>query len=88
MCQIFCCCIIQGVSFNYHHRNVRSRSQISRSRSRLLLRSLGLGLVSKYEPGLGLGGYGLDYITAKCREIRKAGQRHSLRLEPALNVGK
>jgi len=27
--------------------------------------SLGLGLVSKFEPGLGLGlgGYGLDYIT-------------------------
>jgi len=23
-----------------------------------------LGLVSKFEPGLGLGGYGLDYITA------------------------
>ena len=23
----------------------------------------GLGLVSKSEPGLGLGGYGLDYIT-------------------------
>jgi len=22
----------------------------------------GLGLVSKFEPGLGLGGYGLDYI--------------------------
>jgi len=23
----------------------------------------GLGLVWKFEPGLGLGGYGLDYIT-------------------------
>ena len=29
MCQIFCCCIIQGVSFNYHHRNVRSRVSVS-----------------------------------------------------------
>jgi len=44
MCQILYCCIIQGVSFIHHHRNVRSR-------------------VSKFEPGLGLGGYGLDYIT-------------------------
>jgi len=25
--------------------------------------SLGFGLVSKFEPGLGLGGYGLDFIT-------------------------
>ena len=25
--------------------------------------SLGLGLVSKFKTGLGLGGYGLDYIT-------------------------
>jgi len=25
--------------------------------------SLGLGLVSKFEQGLGLGGHGLDYIT-------------------------
>jgi len=25
MCQIFCCCIIQGVSCNYHNRNVKSR---------------------------------------------------------------
>jgi len=58
MCEIFCRSIIQGVSFNYHQRNVRSRS-------RLLRQSLGLGLVSKFGPGLGLGlgGYGLDYIT-------------------------
>jgi len=42
----------------------RSRTSRSRSRSRLLWQSL--GLVSKSEPvlGLGLGGYGLDYITA------------------------
>jgi len=26
--------------------------------------SLGLGLVSKFEPGLSLGGYDLDYTTA------------------------
>jgi len=52
MCQIFCCCIIQGVSFNYHHRNVRSQVSVSN-----------FGLVLKFEPGLGLGGYGLDYIT-------------------------
>ena len=26
--------------------------------------SRGLGLVSKFQPGLGLEGYGLDYITA------------------------
>jgi len=42
----------------------RSRTSRSRSRSRLLWQSLGLGLVSKFEPGLGLGGYGLVYITA------------------------
>ena len=29
MCQIFCCSIIQGLSFNYHHRNVRSRVSVS-----------------------------------------------------------
>ena len=40
---------------------LESRSRTSRSRSRLLWQSL--GLVSKFEPGLGLGGYGLDYIT-------------------------
>ena len=40
----------------------RSRTSRSRSQSRLLWQSL--GLVSKFEPGLGLGGYGLDYITA------------------------
>ena len=39
---------------------LESRSRTSRSRSRLLWQSL--GLVSKFEPGLGLGGYGLDYI--------------------------
>jgi len=40
-----------------------SRTSRPRSRSRLLWQSL--GLVSKFEPGLGLGlgGYGLDYIT-------------------------
>jgi len=49
---------------------------MTKSRSRLLWQSLGLGLgfygkvsvsVSKFEPGLGLGleGYGLDYITAR-----------------------
>jgi len=27
-------------------------------------------------------------VSTKCREIGKAGQRFSLRLEPALNVGK
>jgi len=41
---------------------IESRSRTSRSRSRLLWQSL--GLVSKFEPGLGLGGYGLDYIPA------------------------
>jgi len=29
MCQIFCCCIIQGISINYHYRNVRSRVSVS-----------------------------------------------------------
>jgi len=38
---------------------LESRSPTSRSRSRLLWQSL--GLVSKFEPGLGC--YGLDYIT-------------------------
>ena len=28
MCQVFCCCIIQGVSFHYHERNVRSRVSV------------------------------------------------------------
>jgi len=40
---------------------LESRSRTSRSRSRLLWQSL--GLVSTFEPGLGLGGCGLDYIT-------------------------
>jgi len=26
---LFYCCISQGVSFNYHHRNVRSRVSVS-----------------------------------------------------------
>jgi len=38
----------------------RSRPRTSRFRSRLLWQSL--GLVSKFEPSLGLGGYDLDYI--------------------------
>jgi len=48
---------------------VRSRVSASvsnlraRYRSRLLWQSL--GLVPKFEPGLGFGGYGLDYITAE-----------------------
>jgi len=29
LCQIFCCSSIQGVSFNYHQRNVRSRVSVS-----------------------------------------------------------
>ena len=48
---------------------LESRSRTSKSRSRLLWQSLGLGLVSKFEPGLGLGGYGLDYITGTCSSI-------------------
>jgi len=43
----------------------RSPTSRFRSRSRLMWQSLGLGLVSKLEPGLGLGDYGLDYITAR-----------------------
>jgi len=41
-----------------------SNFQVSVSVSAFMT-SLGLGLVSKFEPGLGLGlgGYGLDYIT-------------------------
>jgi len=49
----------------------RSRSRTSRSRSRLVWQSLGLGLVSKSEPGLGLGGYGLDYITASLLHVNQ-----------------
>jgi len=45
---------------------LESRSRTSRSRSRLLWQSL--GLVSKIDPGLGLGGYGLDYITVQYRD--------------------
>ena len=44
--------------------SLESRSRTSRSGSRLLWQCLDLRLVSKFEPGLGLGGYGLDYITA------------------------
>jgi len=48
---------------------VRCRVSVSVSNfqvsARLLWRqSLGLGLVSKFEPGLGIGDYGLDYVTA------------------------
>jgi len=43
---------------------LESRSRTSWSRSRLLWQSLGLGLASRFEPGLGLGGCGLDCITA------------------------
>jgi len=38
MCLLFCYCVIQGVSFNYHHRNVRSRGL------GLELPGLGLGI--------------------------------------------
>ena len=62
MCQIFCCCIIQGVSYwlvsIIEMWGLESRSRTSWSR--LLWQSL--ALVSKFEPGL--GGYGLNYITA------------------------
>jgi len=53
----------------------RSRSRTSKSRSRLLWQSLGLDLVSKFEPGLGLGlgDYGLDYITGFLSTIYKIG---------------
>ena len=44
-------------------RGLESRSRTSRSRSQLIWQSLVLGLVSKFEPGLGLGGHGLDYTT-------------------------
>ena len=44
---------------------LESRSRTSRSRSRLLWQSL--GLVSKFEPGLGLGGYGLDCMPAAAK---------------------
>jgi len=40
-----------------------SRSRTSRSQSRFRHLWQSLSLVSKFEPGLGLGGYGLDYIT-------------------------
>jgi len=44
---------------------LESRSRTSRSRSRSWHLWQSLGLVSKFEPGLGigLGGYGLEYIT-------------------------
>ena len=44
----------------------QSRTSRSRSRSRLLWQSL--GLVSKFEAGLGLGDYGHDYITGENSE--------------------
>jgi len=76
-----------------------SRSRTCRSRSRLLWQSL--GLVSKFEPGLGLGlgGYGLDYITERlhwiflfhCRLLTSSSANPhvvstSVRLEPCFNV--
>jgi len=59
MCQIFCYCIIQGVSFKLPS----AKCEVSSLGLELL--GLGRGLVSKFEPGLdlGLGGYSLDYIT-------------------------
>jgi len=53
-----CSSIIQGLCFNYHQRNVRSRVSVSAFMTNH-------GLVSKFKPGLGLGlgGYGHDYIT-------------------------
>jgi len=62
---------------------LESPSRTSRSRSRLLWQSL--GLISKFEPGLGLGVYGLDYITARdgtgqdfCSPARLEVTRNSL----------
>ena len=66
----------------------RSRTSRSRSRSRLLWQSLDLGLVSKFEPGLGLGGYGLDYITdtkSSQRELVKF-KKKALNVEPLLRI--
>jgi len=47
---------------------LESRSRTSRSRSLSRLSWQSLGLVSKFEPGLGpdLGCYGLDFITDCC----------------------
>jgi len=55
MWQIFCCSVIEEVSFKYHQKKCE-------------VQSLGLGFcdnvsVSKFESGFGLGGYGLDYAT-------------------------
>ena len=68
MGEIFCCSIIQGVSFNYHQKNVRSRISLSDFQVSVSALWQSLGLVSKIDPGLGLGGYGLDYITVQYRD--------------------
>jgi len=61
MCQIFCYCIIQGVSFNYHQRNVRSRVSVWAS-------NLGLGLGLEL-PGLGLGFYDKVSVLVSSRNL-------------------
>jgi len=53
---------------------LESWSRTSRSQSRLLWQSLGLGLVSKFEPSLGLGS-GLDYITANMSNYKQFSSR-------------
>ena len=55
------CSIFQGVSFIYHQRNVRSR--VSAPNLQVSVWAFMARSVSKFEPGLGLGGYRIDYIT-------------------------
>jgi len=62
------CSTFQGVGFDYHQINVRSQSRTSTSRSRLFWQSLGLG------------GYGLDYITG--RNIANAKDEPNPNLNP------
>jgi len=49
MCQLFCCSIIQVVSFNYHQRNVRSRVSVSVSNFQVSVSSRNLSQVSVSE---------------------------------------
>jgi len=63
--QIFFATLFKESAFNYHQRNVSSRFHDKVS-------------VLKFEPGLSLGGYDLDYITGvSILEVLLAEKRHN-----------
>jgi len=66
MCLLFCYCVIQGVSFNYHHRNVRSRVSVSNFQVQVSVSAFTTKSWSS-EPGLGLGFY--DKVSVSSRNL-------------------